>query len=122
MPLLAYEMAHQLFLWFKAHPDKIEFIDASKHYEVCSEIIKDVCYPYWDFNRFQTGKPKYFRKDKDFWFYDHTEFSPLIDRWQHYYRNQFDNIDKKFLYLDPGGEPNAYRYIISPPYYLGNLI
>ena len=121
MPLLAYEMAYQLFLWLKSNPDKIHLINTVEHYEIFSEIIKDVCYPYWDFSRFQAVKPSGFRKDKDFWFYDHTEFTPLIDRWQHYYQSQFDNIDKKFLFLDPNGNPNAYKWCVSPPYHIGDL-
>ena len=121
MPLLAYEMAYQLFLWLKSNPDKIHLINTFEHYEIFSEITKDVCYPYWDFSRFQAVKPSGFRKDKDFWFYDHTEFTPLIDRWQHYYQSQFDNIDKKFLFLDPNGNPNAYKWCVSPPYHIGDL-
>jgi hypothetical protein len=121
MPLLAYEMAYQLFLWFKSKPDKIQFINTSQHYGICSEIIKDVCYPYWNFNRFQAAKPGGFRKDKDFWFYDHNEFSSLVDRWQYYYQSQLDNVDKDFLFLDPNGNPNAYKWIMSPPYYLGDI-
>jgi hypothetical protein len=121
MPILAYEMAYQLFLWFKANPDKQEFLNINDDYFICSEITKQVCYPYWDFKRFQAAKPLGFRKDKDFWFYDHSEFSPLVDRWQYYYQSQLDNINKKYLKLDDQGNPVSYKWFASPPYYLGNL-
>jgi hypothetical protein len=121
MPILAYEMAYQTFLWFKARPDKIQFIDTSQHYPICSEIIKEVCYPYWNFNRFQASKPDVTKKNKDFWFYDHSEFQPIVDRWQHYHRSQLDNIDKEYLNLDPNGNPTSYKWIKSPPYFLGNI-
>jgi hypothetical protein len=121
MPILSYEMAYQLFLWFKARPDKIQFINTKNHYSICSEIVKDVCYPYWDFKRFQAGKPLGFRKDKDFWFYDHSEFSPLVDRWQYYYQSQLDNINKDYLTLDNDSNPISYKWFASPGYYIGNL-
>jgi hypothetical protein len=121
MPLLAYEMAYQTFLWFKANPDKQQFINTSQHYDIASEIIKDVCYPYWNFDRFQAGKPRGFRKDKDFWFYSHSEFSPIVERWQYYYRSQLENINKDYLFLDPDGTPSSYRWVISPPYILDTL-
>jgi hypothetical protein len=121
MPILAYEMAYQLFLWFKANPDKQDFLNINDDYFICSEITKQVCYPYWDFKRFQAAKPLGFRKDKDFWFYDHAEFSPLVDRWQYYYQSQLDNISKDYLKLDNQGNPVSYKWFASPPYYLGNL-
>ena len=121
MPILAYEMAYQLFLWFKARPDKSQFINTHEHWEVCNPIIKEVCYPYWNFNRFQAEKPGVLRKDKDFWFYDHAEFSSLVDQWQHYYTSQLDNIDHDLLVLDPAGAPTAYKWTRSPLYYLGDI-
>ena len=122
MPLLAYEMAYQTFLWFKSHPDKVQFINTSQHYFICGEIIKEVCYPYWDFDRFQADKPDATKKNKDFWFYDHPEFDSIVDRWQHHHRSQLDNIHKDYLHLDPNGNPNSYKWVVSPPYYIGNLI
>jgi hypothetical protein len=121
MPILAYEMAYQLFLWFKANSDKQKFLDMHDDYFICSEITKQVCYPYWNFSRFQAAKPSGFRKDKDFWFYDHAEFGPLVDRWQYYYQSQLDNIDKKYLKLNNQGKPVSYKWFASPPYHLGNL-
>jgi hypothetical protein len=122
MPLLAYEMAYQTFLWFKARPNMIQFININDdHYAICSEIIKEVCYPYWDFNRFQAGKPRGFRKDKDFWFYDHPEFSTLVERWRYYYNSQLNDINIDYLHLGPDDKPVSYRYINSPPYYIGDL-
>jgi hypothetical protein len=121
MPLLAYEMAYQLFLWFKANPSKQDFLDIREDYFITSEITKSVCYPYWDFSRFQAAKPLGFRKDKDFWFYEHQEFSSLVDRWQYYYNSQLDNINKDYLKLDNSGKPISYKWFWSPPYHLGNL-
>jgi hypothetical protein len=121
MPALAYEMAYQTFLWFKSRPDKVQFINTSQHYSICSEIIKEVCYPHWNFNRFQADKPDVSKKNKDFWFYDHPEFNSIVDRWQHYHRNQLDNIHKDYLNLDPNGNPNSYKWVVSPSYHLGTL-
>jgi hypothetical protein len=121
MPILAYEMAYQLLLWFRARPEKVEFIDTSRNYAICSEIIKEVCYPYWDCNRFQAAKPDWSKKNKDFWFYEHPEFSSIVDRWQHYHRSQLDSINEDYLNVDPNGVPSSYKFIKSPPYYIGNL-
>jgi hypothetical protein len=121
MPALAYEMAYQTFLWFKSRPDKVQFINTSQHYSICGEIIKEVCYPHWNFNRFQADKPDVSKKNKDFWFYDHPEFNSIVDRWQHYHRNQLDDIHKDYLNLDPNGNPNSYKWVVSPSYHLGTL-
>jgi len=87
-----------------------------------THIVKQVCYPDWDFARFQAEKPRSgARLDKDFWFYESGEFDPLVERWKHYFQNQFDNIDREFLSVDPEGKPEGYRIVDSPPYYLGVL-
>jgi hypothetical protein len=134
MPLLAYEMAYQMYLYFKANPQLIPLLpyvrgrvmgnETNSHNgsSVRYHIAKQVCFPDWDFSRFQAEKPKMGpRKDKDFWFYSHNEFKPMVDRWEYYYRSQLDNINHDFLVLDDIGKPQAYKPISSPTYYLGSL-
>lgn len=133
-PLLAYEMAYQVFLHYKANPQLASILDTNtmqvvpNHYIkshqtlIQTHIVKQVCYPDWDFARFQAEKPRSgARLDKDFWFYESGEFDPLVERWKHYFQNQFDSIDKEFLTVDPEGKPEGYRIVDSPPYYLGLL-
>jgi hypothetical protein len=134
MPLLAYEMAYQMYLYFKVNPQTAPVLPYVRRRMIGGEsnayngsavryhIAKSVCFPEWDFSRFQAEKPKMGpRKDKDFWFYNHQEFRPMVERWEYYYKSQLDNIDKKFLVLNELGEPQAYKPVSSPIYYLGNL-
>ncbi len=121
MPELAYEMAYQVFLYFKARPELRPMLNDKSQYDAVNDIIKTICYSYWDNNKFQANKPKGFRKDKDFWFYDNKEFAPIIDRWQHYYKSQLDDIDKSFLSFNKEGVADTYNVIYSPQYYIGDM-
>jgi len=134
MPFLAYEMAYQMFMYFKTSPQLVPLLpyawrrvmgkegNSFNGSSVRYHIAKLVCFPHWDFSRFQAEKPKTGpRKDKDFWFYSHNEFRPMVERWEYYYKSQLENIDKNLLVLDDIGEPQAYKPISSPIYYLGNL-
>jgi hypothetical protein len=121
MPEIIYEMANQVFLYFKARPELRPIINDKKQFGLMTELVKSICYPYWDSRKFQADKPKGFRKDKDFWFYESSEFTHIVDRWKHYYRNQFDDIDMSLVELDPEGNPSTYKIVYSPQYYVGQM-
>ena len=76
MPELAILQAHKVAKWYIAHPEKLYLVRDKKfrfrneagynqmthqqhyvEYEEIAEIVKKVCYPYWDFNKFQAAKP-----------------------------------------------------------------
>ena len=76
MPELAILQAHRVAEWYTAHPEKLYLVRDKKfrfrnedgynqmthqqryaEYEEIAEIVKRVCYPDWDFNKFQAAKP-----------------------------------------------------------------
>jgi hypothetical protein len=127
-------MAYQVFLHYKTNPQLASILDTNtmqvvpnhfikSHQTLMHQhIVKQVCYPDWDFAKFQAEKPtSTIKLDKDFWFYESGEFDSLIDRWRYYYSSQFDAIDHEFLAIGPNGKPEGYRVFDSPPYYLGML-
>lgn len=76
MPELAILQAHKVAKWYIDHPKKLYLVRNKKfrrqiepgyndmtyqqhyvEYEEIAEIVKKVCYPYWDFNKFQAAKP-----------------------------------------------------------------
>lgn len=72
LPRLTVEQSYRLVKWFSSNPDYRYLIKAKsqrtdirhwtvekvyEEYELYSEIVKSVCYPYWDSSRFQAGKP-----------------------------------------------------------------
>ena len=133
MPLLAYEMAYQVYLYFKfnelaraAMPKsyflKLDELIRHEVMEVYYRLIKTIIYPTWDNRKFQADKPlPGFRADKDFWFYESTEFKSAVDQWQHYYDSQLSAVSNEFCSLSKTGTKTAYKPILSPLYYIGNL-
>jgi hypothetical protein len=76
MPELAIVQAHKVAKWYIDHPNKLYLVRDKKfrfindpgynqmthqqhyvEYEEVAEIVKRVCYPNWDFNKFQAAKP-----------------------------------------------------------------
>ena len=132
-PILAYEMAYQVYLNFKLNPlnrqllassssknlkDEIRF-DMSQMY---FDIIKPIIYETWDMTKFQADKPFHgFKADKDFWFYETTEFEKPREQWQFYYDSQLSEIHDRFCQIDPQGIKTGYKNIRSPLYFLGHF-
>lgn len=75
-PELAILQAYKVAKWYTKHPEKIHLVRGKKirranepgfnqktyqqlyaEYEEICEIVKLVCYPNWDFNKFQAAKP-----------------------------------------------------------------
>jgi hypothetical protein len=76
MPDVAIHQAYKLAMWYNSNPKEQGVVtslqdlaktdtrvrtwtneDHYKRYHVASEIVKLVCYPHWDFARFQADKP-----------------------------------------------------------------
>lgn len=72
MPELTTTQAYQVAMWFSNQKKRTHLIKAQSQrpevlnfklkdffneYEEYCEIVKEICYPNWDFNRFQAGKP-----------------------------------------------------------------
>lgn len=132
-PILAYEMAYQVYLDFKINKEK-RFLVMNKSSAILSdtirfditqmyyETIKPILYETWDMRKFQASKPFHgFKADKDFWFYENSEFNDKRDQWQYYYTSQLDLISPEFCQLDHTGKKTGYRNFRSPLYYLGTF-
>jgi hypothetical protein len=72
--------------------------------------------------KFQADKPFHgFKADKDFWFYETTEFEKPREQWQFYYDSQLSEIHDRFCQIDPQGIKTGYKNIRSPLYFLGHF-
>lgn len=105
MPEIAFEMAYQTALWFKARPGfhrylRSRFINLNLthlEYQTLIQInhvaARDSCYATWN-NKFQVNKPlSNIRDDKDFWLYQHPELKHHVDRWKPLYTELLSVID-----------------------------
>lgn len=105
MPEIAFEMAYQTALWFKARPGFQLYLRSQRknialthlEYQAQTQInqlaARDSCYTSWN-NKFQVNKPmNHIRADKDFWLYQHPEFKHHVDRWKPIYQDLLSVID-----------------------------
>ena len=130
-PLLPFEMAYQMFLYYDLNPAE-RYIVPGKAYTMmpkeikhaCTEKyyvdVKQVCYPNWDLSIFQTEKPKHrFGIDKDVWFFQSTEFDKIREVWSYYYNSRLEMIDGQFCEFDPLGKKTGLKPIITQHFFLG---
>lgn len=130
-PLLPFEMAYQMFLYYDHNPAE-RFIIPGRTYTMmpreirhaCSERyyidVKKVCYPNWDLGIFQTEKPKHrFGIDKDYWFFQSTEFDKIREVWSYYYNSRLEMIDISYCEVDPLGKKTGLKPLITQPFYVG---
>jgi hypothetical protein len=109
LPQVAFEMAYQHALYFKANPlmqkflfkkdDKFSFGSMK---EIHRDIVYHTCYSNtWDPSRFQTGKPiTFLRYDKDFFIFENSDFKRTIDAHKYQYESIWGGIHPKYLTLD----------------------
>lgn len=127
LPELPFEMAYQMFLYFKCNPDKRRFMyreamrdDTDKNLitEFNNHLAKEVCYSdTWDFGKFQAGKPSTVtRTDRDFWLYDHPHFERSIQSWKYHYDGLLDGIDSKYR-----GDTTPFKTLRSVRHFLGRF-
>jgi hypothetical protein len=125
MPELPFEMAYQMFLYFKHNPTsqalmwrKLMTKDNALVTEFNNHIAKIVCYAdTWDFNKFQAGKPSTItRTDRDFWLYEHPHFERVIQSWKYHHDGLLDGIDLKYL-----GVSTPFKTLRSVRYFLGRF-
>lgn len=121
LPELVLEQAYAVYNnYFKINKDKKYLVLAksqrtepgfknwpwSKHkaeLDIYYNIVKKICYPYWDFNRFQSSKPTSndlypigFRP-WDKLLLGLPEFQGMSQVWDYYWSSYYNQIDKKYL-------------------------
>lgn len=136
MPELAIEQAYTVFRWFSINPDKRKLIKAYSQrkdiqnyklsdyyddYQQYCEYVKLACYPKWDFNRFQAGKPvpnsnflPGFKAWDNILLVD-PNAKRLSDIWNHHWKSYENAIDKKYI------RANEHVALKSKWYYLGEF-
>jgi hypothetical protein len=76
-----------------------------KEFALYNEIFKLVCYPYWDFNRFQADKPIAIIQGLPMGVRPHDnilsqnipEFNRIQQKWEHLWKSYKQEIDETFL-------------------------
>jgi hypothetical protein len=122
-PEIAIKQAILMKEWFIANPTKQYLIQAKSEralldptftswpyehhyaeYAQIAEIAKLVCYPYWDFSRFQADKPfavlDGFKMGTRAWDNILTaipEFNRIQQAWQYHWTSYLNKIDAKFM-------------------------
>jgi len=130
MPELAYEMAYQTALWFKARPTHQQFfypIDNRytmpyiNHVQVNQIAARDACYTTWaeKENKFQVNKSKFIaRQDKDFWLYNNAELDHHVKNWKGIFNDHAKVLDTKLVAFNERNEREGYRPINSMMHYV----
>jgi hypothetical protein len=121
-PRIAVLQAHKMVSWFKQNPTKQYLVQARSErsdyanlsysqqyteYHEISEIAKLVCYPYWDFRRFQAAKP-FSQLDNlamgvrawDNILSVLPNFQRSQQAWEYNWKSYLSKIDKRFLRSD----------------------
>ncbi len=133
MPELAFNMAYTVFLYFKhnhmarpllpkAYWTELEEVIKYDSMQYYYKLIKPIIYETWDLRKFQADKPfQGFKADKDFWFYESTDFEKSVEQWKYYYGSQLSAVDAKFCLVDKEGNKTGYKPIISNLYFVGSF-
>jgi hypothetical protein len=126
MPALAYEMAYQVYSYFKMNVHLQKFmwqkdmiIDFDTVLSLNDSIAKTVCYSNsWDFCKFQAEKPiqSGIGKDRDWYIYELPKFQKEREAWEYHYFDFYKGVDSKYL-----GKDNQSNKIITKGFYLGNM-
>jgi hypothetical protein len=126
LPDLIFEMAYQVYLYYQANPHLQQYMWSKKSNvtdnviaQMNHDIAKRVCYDTtWDFNKFQSDKPKLsgLRQDRDFFVYEFSDYQRAKDTWRYHQEGFYQGINKK--YINDGGN---IKVIHSNLYYLGVL-
>lgn len=125
MPELPFEMAYQMYLFYKQNPSAQQYMwrEPLAHHrntivEYNNELTKRICYKdTWDLNKFQAGKPTTAaRTDRDFWLYESPEFERTIDAWKYHYTGLLDGIDKSYH-----GDSASLKSSRTPAFTIGKL-
>ena len=112
-PLLPFEMAYQLTLYFKTNPDKINFTwninsgnptNNSVVGQFLTDLSRNLLYTNWD-HRFQADKPNETRTDKFFWFYEHSELKNLREKYSYDLQSRISTLGDPYL-----TSPNKLRF------------
>lgn len=128
LPDLPYEMAYQVYLYYKANPDKQHFIlskerlkssDRRMLMHVNGAISTQVCYTTWNNKKFQAEKngPETMAHDV---IHSIPEFKDEVEQWDYLYKGFLDDVDPKYRNIR-NGIPGGLRYIRSKGFYLGDL-
>jgi hypothetical protein len=130
MPLLPFEQAYQLSLYYKVNPDKQKFlwtiVNKPPEEKVIinqfqNDLSRSLLYTNWD-NRFQADKPNSAsRTDKFFWFYEHPELSAVRDKYFHNVSSRVNMIDDRLLTKKSSTGPQVYEVSRSKYFYITDL-
>lgn len=122
-PDIAIAQAYAMKKYFEVNPNKVflvtapseraktdptfmtrKYIEHYLDYAQLAEIAKLVCYPYWDFNRFQADKPfavlDGFKLGMRAWDNILTripDFNRVQQAWEYYWKSYLNQIDMKFM-------------------------
>tara|TARA_R110000868_G_scaffold364263_2_gene627124 strand:- start:242 stop:1414 length:1173 start_codon:yes stop_codon:yes gene_type:complete len=123
LPELSITQAFKMVEWYKKNPTKQYLITAyserllanpsminwsydthyQEYHEIC-EIVKLVCYPNWDFNRFQAAKPfsKLDNLPMGVRAWDNIltvlpNFERIQQHWTYHWKSYLEKIDMKFM-------------------------
>jgi hypothetical protein len=129
-PLLPFEQAYQLSLYYKANPHTQKFLwnDLPTPLDVRTmknqfqnSVARQLLYDNWD-GRFQADKPSSSsRKDKFFWFYEHSELENVRMNYYDSLKQRVELIDTKYLAVPTDGSIPVYNVCVSNKFYITTI-
>lgn len=138
LPLLPIEMAYQNFLYYKNNPQERYLLYSQNQFKGTDketrlkllenvphkkdQIVKHVCYPYWNFTKFQTMKDLEITiqvkwgKPQDWVFWEHHETDNIKEKWTYYVKDYLNGIDPEYLNFDNNNNAIIFKPTFSPSY------
>lgn len=128
LPLLAYEQAYQMFLYYKENVEQRKFLFSPETNKdsslICNQmqqqIAKTIIYDTWD-NRFQADKPTSdARLDKFFWLFESSELTRIKDQYVDNVIQRNKVISDRFL-SSPEDNIQSTKTLITDYFYVGTF-
>ncbi len=129
LPELIAKQAHMVKTWFE-QPSNQKFIETIRwphHVNIKTrtlyeQIVRNLIYPYYDINTFQTNKPfTNIVNEHDQWFFDNFKHSRVHQVWQAGIDYLTQNVDDQYLVRHGSyGHVTEVKVFDSPFYYFGD--
>lgn len=125
MPELIAKQAHMVRAWFE-QPANRKFVEAirwphhvnMKTRTLYEQIVRNIIYPHYDMNTFQTAKPfTNIVNEHDDWFFKNFSDSRVHSVWKAGIDLLLDNIDSQYIIRKPGTDLATDVHVFHSPYY-----
>lgn len=124
MPEIVVSQCKKIFDWIKSKPAALEIIKKSNTWlndRLYNDMIKSICFPEYDLNKFQVDKPtSILYSEKEEWAFKLPEYERAIDKWKWHSDQYFKLINPNLLDVRDN-VIHGLRPIRSRSYHVGDI-